>query len=537
MRASPLVLGSLALAALAGVTFASTSPTNFRGFDEWVNVSLLSSGILEFPYANRPLNMVWGLPPWLLWPDRFSGFLVFHVAYIGLSGVLVFLITHRLAPGAKTLAFLAGAFTVVWAPGDRSRVCAVQMILYSGCTFGALLAVWLTLEAWHRRRPAIAAVAATAGAAAVLSFEATLATLSLVPLLLLAAGGRRDLRRLGAWTLATLVLLAAFGLRFALPRFTDPARLAYQGQIAADVTPGPLADRAWRQLRRHVAPVAERPPTASGLPTALFALAVFAVGFVACARRPRGEPDAGRDGTPSWTVLVATAGLGLLWALAAYLPFVLNPEDHGAERKQFLSAPGVAALLAAVVVGMATAVPRRGRRPAVFLLGAWIVGGGVLRTAALQQWWHSRSAYPSQRQALVELAAVVPDLAPGTLLVVLDSGAWPLDMTFRHAIRYFYEGRATGHAPGALDYMYETRFEAAGVRSVPDPVLHDAWRDRPALFTWDKVVVVREDARGHVQLLETWPPELPPLPPGATYAPRTRIRHGPRLPRLLILGR
>jgi len=39
-----------------------------------------------------------------------------------------------------------------------------------------------------------------------------------------------------------------------------------------------------------------------------------------------------------------------------------------------------------------------------------------------------------------------------------------------------------------------------------------------------------------MQLVETWPAELPPLPPGASYAPRMRIRFGPRLRRLAILG-
>jgi hypothetical protein len=159
-----------------------------------------------------------------------------------------------------------------------------------------------------------------------------------------------------------------------------------------------------------------------------------------------------------------------------------------------------------------------------------------MRTAALQADWDSRSAYPDQRRALLELTSVAPDVAPGSLVVLLGSGAWPLDLTFRHAVRYLYEGRAVGHAVGAPEFLYETRFETTGVRSVPRPVLHGPWRESPTLYSYDAIVALREDARGRLHLLETWPAELPSLPAGATYAPRARLRLGPRLRRLMILG-
>jgi hypothetical protein len=478
------ILSAALLLVFAAVAFAPARATNFRGYDEWLNISLLSQAILDVPYANRPLNMVWGLPAWALFADPLTGFLFFHVAWLGLGGVLTFLIARRLLRAAPAFAFLAGAFAIIWAPGDRSRLCSAQMILYSGCTFGALLAAWLMLEAWSRRRLALAAAAVAAGAAAVLSFEATLAPLGLVPLLFLVGGGARDPRRLAAWTLAVFVLLAAGGVRAMLPRWTDPARVAYQTELAPDFTPGPLLDRTRRQLRRHLAPVAERPPLS-----------------------PR-----------SW-------------------PLVLNPNTHGGERMQFLSTPGVAVFLAACVVGLTSFLPARTRLPAAALMGAWIAAGGVARTAALQVEWDERSAYPDQRKALLELTSVVPDVVPGTLVVLLDGGAWPLDLTFRHAVNYLYEGRAVGHAVNALEYLYDTRFEATGVRSLPRPVVRGPWRESPTLHPYDAVVVLREDENGRVQLLEGWPADLTPLPPEAVYAPRARIRLGPRLPRLAILRR
>ena len=73
------------LLALAAAQFAFVRPTNFGGTDEWLSFSLLSRGILSFPYANRPLNLAWALPGWSLFPDRLVGFLVFHALWIGLG--------------------------------------------------------------------------------------------------------------------------------------------------------------------------------------------------------------------------------------------------------------------------------------------------------------------------------------------------------------------------------------------------------------------------------------------------------------------
>jgi hypothetical protein len=151
---------ALALLGLAGARFGAVRPTNFIGSDEWLYVSLLSRAIVSSPYSNRPLNFVWGLPARWLFPDRLYGFLVFHALWIGLAGVLVFLVLRRLLKGTMVPAFLAGAFTIVWAPSDSTRLVPAHMFIYSGCTFGVLLAVWLALEAWARRRvvPAVAAL-------------------------------------------------------------------------------------------------------------------------------------------------------------------------------------------------------------------------------------------------------------------------------------------------------------------------------------------------------------------------------------------
>jgi hypothetical protein len=528
-------LAALFLLALTAISFAPVRPTNFGGSDEWLSISLVSRGILSFPYANRPLNLVWDLPAWWLFPDQLFGFLVFHALWIGLGGLLVFLVVRRLLPGAAPLAYLAGAFAIVWAPSDGTRLCSVHMMVYSGCTFGALLTLLLLLEGWQRRKPALLAAALAVATVAALSTEAVLAPLAVVPVILVVTGWREP-RRLAVWTLVLLLGLAAGGLRAVLPLWTHPERVAYQAGLAAGgLHPLEMASRSLVQLRRHVAPVFE-PEMGEGLwPIAPLAVIAFGLGFVALSwrakRRTDEEPWAGA--TPGG--LLVAAALGCLWALASYLPLVVA--TRRAMRTQFLSGPGVAVLLAAAAIGVASFLPKKARLTAAGLLGAWVVGIGVQRTVAFQKSWDDGwSAYPAQRRSLLELTAATPDLEPGTLVVLLQRhGAWPFDLTFRHAVRYLYEGRAVGHVVGADPLLYATRFEPRGIRSIPDPVLLRPWRERVLLYPYSSVVVLREDESGRLHLLESWPEDLPPLPADAAYSPRSRLREGARPRKCSIL--
>ena len=265
------------------------------------------------------------------------------------------------------------------------------------------------------------------------------------------------------------------------------------------------------------------------------ALTVFLAGLLVLKQRGEENPDATG---PTRRSLLAAAFLGLLWALASYLPFVLSPKTQGPVRTQFLSAPGVAVLLAAVVVWVASFLPRRARFPAAGLLGAWVVAVGTGRSAALQAEWDLKSAYPNQRRTLLELATVAPDLAPGTLVVLLTRGpTWQFDFSFRHAVRYLYEGRAVGHVVGADDLLYRTLFEADGVRSEPIATLRRPWREPALLYGYNAIVVLREGRKGRLEFLGAWPDgELPALPAGAVYAPRLRLRGGGPPRRLAILG-
>jgi hypothetical protein len=467
---------------------------------------------------------------------------VVHALWIGLGGVLVFLVLRRLLGGATLAAFLAGAFTIAWAPADSTRLVPAHMFIYSGCTFGVLLAAWLALEAWARRQGLLAGVAVVAAAVTALSHEAALAPLALVPLLFLAAGGRREKRRLAVATLVVFGVLAVLALRAAWPLWTDPERVSYQTQVqSADLGPVHLAARCLGQLRRHVRPLVEGVPAgARAWPAVPLVLGVFALGLGVClraGRRPAGD-DPSADPRSEAQRLVAIAAGGVLWALVAYLPFVASTQTRGAARTEFLSAPGVGAFLAATAAAVACLLPRRARPVLLALFGAWVVTLGALQTTVFQAEWNRGSPYRGQRRALLGITSVAPRVVPGTLVVLLTRGReWPLDLTFRHAVAYLYEDEAVGHVPGTDAFLYETSFEAGGVLSSPAPVIRRPWGEDSRLVPYDSVVVVREDPSGRVTLVEAWPPELPPLPPGARYDPRGRIRPGPRSRRVEILDR
>jgi len=235
---------------------------------------------------------------------------------------------------------------------------------------------------------------------------------------------------------------------------------------------------------------------------------------------------------------LAVAVGGLLWAVLAYLPFVASTQTRGAARTEFLSAPGVGVFLAVAATAVASLLPRRARPILAGLFGAWVVTLGALRTTAFQAEWDRGSPYRDQRRVLLGVTSVAPQVVPGTLVVLLTRGrAWPLDLTFRHAIAYLYEGGAVGHVPDTGSFLYDTSFEPGGIRSSPASVIRDAWHEEPRLFPYESVVVVREDAAGRVALVEAWPGDLPAVPPGATYAPRGRILPGPRSRRVEILDR
>ena len=521
-----------ALAALGISTFSFLRPTNFRGYDEWLIFWMLSRKLISFPYANRPLGLTWHVPAWLVAPDQLWGFLLVHAFWLTAVGVFVFLIVRRLLPGRPDLAVLGGALAIAWMPSEDTRVATVQMIQYSGCTAGALLATWLLLEASHRRSRALLLAAAAAATITALSFEATLPILGMGAVLLLVGRTREGARRLLPWAGGWLVLIGALGLRAILPVVTNLGGLGYQlsGPLRP---PRGVLRHTGIQLRYHLGPLADLRVSELAEPAVWLAVLAFVAGLAVATR---GQREWSRG--PAARTAIAVAGvLGLVHAVLAYLPFLVTRGVRGPVRTEFLSAAGIAVLIAAVVVLIASLVPTRARLLAVAVLGAWVVALGTGRTIAMQREFDG-SLYVNQRSTLQQISATAPGLQPHTLVVLIQSGhTWFFNFTFSKAVEYLYADAARGWAPGADPFLMATRLEPEAVWSEPHVATREPWRQDVERYRHDEVVVFGEDDTGRVSLLDAWPADLGPLPPGATYAPRSRIRaEGPAPSQLAIVS-
>jgi hypothetical protein len=516
------VAGVASIAALGAASFAWLRPTSFRGYDEWLIFWMLSRGHISFPHAERPLGLVWHLPAWAIAPDRLWGFLLVHAAWLTLVGILTFLLVGRLLPEGAMTAFLAGAFAVAWMPSEETRVACVQMILYSGATAGVLVAAWLLVEAWPGRRLALLATALLAGGVTALSIEATLPLLGLASLLLLGLGPRRDRGRCLVWVAGALALVMAAGARLLVPMLGGRGPSYQTGVPVAVRTPRGTLRQIGLQLQHHLLPLGT-PPEGLAQAGVAIAVLVFVGGFALTLRR---RPPAGGAPEPGRRVLLLTAVVGLAAAALGYLPFALSRAIRGPERTEFLAAPGIAVLLAALIALAVSLLPARARPAVACLLGAWIVAVGTGRTLAQQRHYRDAGVYAGQRRMLRQLAALAPGLEPHSLVVLLQSErAWTLQFSGVKAIEYLYEGQARGFVAGTFPVLFETRFEPDGVVSEPAAALRAGWGESVERYRYEEVLVFAEDPSGRLALLESWPEkDLGALPPGAAYAPRPRIR-------------
>jgi hypothetical protein len=519
-------LAAVALGAILLTQIWPMARTNFSGFDEWLMIHLVSKGIADIPYANRPFELLWLLPA-KLGPHTLAPYVVLHGLYSLLGGLLVFLLCRRLVPGRPRLWLSTAIFSIVWAPGDLGRLSTLERAAYASITFGLLLAVALLVESCHLRKTTLLAAAMLVAFLTARGYEAVAPLLLSAPLLL--AGTRvgpesRIRLWMGAWL---AVVLLAIGL-FVLPWFTPGGPLAYQlGVLGLDLSPGRVARRLLSQYAFHIAPIVLSSPSELLTPAVPIAVTVFAAISVVWRRFAGGEGD----GPESRRLHARDMMVGLLWAGLGYGVFVLTPSRPTALRMQFLSTPGIALFLASGASLVATFLPARWAGPATGLIGAWIIAVGTGRTVAMQRAWDTVSAYPAQMQMLSGLARKVPDVEPLTLVVLLDDGkAWRATYGFRHALLYLYEGRAIGYVPGAWDALYPTSFTPEGIRIEPWPVVRAAWRTGVTLHRYDETIVVRYSRQGGVTVLEEWPRDLPPLPTGAAYRPRSRIVAGAKPP-------
>ena len=520
------------------VTYLPVRATNFSGWDEWLVVDLTYRGLVALPYENRPFSLLFNLPGALLLPRTLMGYWLVHGLYLSFAGVLLHRLCLRLAPGRERLAFLAGVFAVVWAPADDMRLDAVLLANYSGFAFGTLLSVTMLVESAYARRRLGLALAAALAFVTIRGLESTAGLVLAAPALLWIAPRIGSRTRL-AWS---AVWLAAAGAAAALA--AGPLLPGHPGSyqvsgLGFDPHPLRVASRLARQLGFHLGPLAAPSWGELLVPVVPAAVVMFVLGWRLLGRTAKSSPPppsaGGSEGGPSATARMAAVGLGM--ALLAYGVLVLSASVVGPGRMQVLSAPGIGLFLAALVSGLAGRLPAHWGPRAAVLLGSAVVALGAGRTAALQREWDANSYWPAQDRGLFGLTRVVPQLEPHTLVVLLDgAGAWPAAFTFHHAVEYLYGGRGRGTVWGAVPFLYGLQVVPEGILSLPYESIRSAWRAPPALYRWDEVVVVRQDAPGGVTVLDEWPAVLPTLPPAALYAPRARIRAGdPRPPEHALL--
>jgi hypothetical protein len=493
--------------------YGAVKPTNFGGLDEWIIVHLVSKGVVSWPYANRPLALMWALPGEWVAPGSFDGYRWLGFSYIAVTGAAVFRLCRRLAPRDPSVAVLACAFAMLWAPGDLLRLSTIQGAVHLGFACGATVAVTLFVESWWRRSLALLVLAIGAALATIRSYEAVLPVVAAAPLLL--PWRQRESRSwMAAWW-ATAALGAALAV---VPRLG--ASHAYQDTLGVDLRPLSVGARILLQYWLHLAPLVSVLPPPS--PTAVVPALLVAVTALVAAREVD-EPGA----------LLRLAAAGAAGAGLAYAPYALASAFRGAMRTQMLSAPGIALLLSALVA-LATRGLGPARRWIVAVCGAWVVFIGASHMAAMQAAvWDRFGKLPVQRASLGELVKQVPDVAPHTLIVLVGEtrDVWPFSFGFRHAVAYLYEDHAAGMVAGAVaggaDDPYQVAFGPQGIAVTPWPEIQKPWGEPATVYRYDEVIVVAVTGPGSLHVLPDWPAgALPGLPPAATYRPASRIVSG-----------
>jgi hypothetical protein len=472
--------------------------------------------------------MIWSVPGSLLAARfGFAVFTPFYALYALLSALIVFRVARGLMPERPLLAVLTAAFMLVWAPGDLARLSTMERAVYQGIALGSFLALGLFVESWLRQSAPMLGAAVLTAFLAIRCYEGGAALLAGAPLLLLLTQERS--RRLWRWTLIWELVVGIALAFFLLEMSVGSRQQTYQMSVLGMHT-DPLdwvARMGWQYVY-HLAPLFASAPRELITPAVPAALAGFALALLLAGLG--GGPEPRRP-------LLLAALLGLVFAGLGYSVILVGVDAPTAFRLQFLSGPGIAWCLAALVLLLASALPTRARAAAVLALGGWVVAVGTGRTLAMQRGWDRASFHGRQFRMLRSLVRAVPDLKPHTLLVLLDDGrAWRGGFGFHHAAQYLYERRAAGYVPGLWDPLYPAAPAPQGIRFEPWPIVRRAWDAPRTLYRYDELVVLRHDAQGAVSILETWPAELKALPEGARYAPRARLAAG-ALPRARILER
>ena len=265
-------------------------------------------------------------------------------------------------------------------------------------------------------------------------------------------------------------------------------------------------------------------PAGVALFPVLIALAVFAGGYSLVAKKSGDESPGsrGHSSPPCWPELWLPPSP--TFPTRSRPPYY-SPSHADAVRARHRLFPGR-------VPGPARASPApAGRVAALAVLAGWIVALGTGRTLAMQREWDRMSAWPAQSAALRGLTRLLPDVRPNTFVLLFDeTGTWPATFSFRHAVDYVYDGRATGAVWGRHPFLYPFAFTSEELVSEPWPIIRRSWGVKPTFHRHDELVLARLSRSG-LEILDQWPDDvLPALPAGAVYDPGARVVRGGPVP-------
>jgi hypothetical protein len=440
------LLPCAALLVLAGALWGPFGLSATGLVEEWTYYAAFDRG--QWPIATDVIMPVqpnrlfvllaYGIGYWLT-PDSFVGLEVVQVLLFIGKGLALYAIVRRLLPDLPGVAFASVVLLVVY-PADRGLV-SPRLVAYHAAVFFYLLAVHGLLRYWDRPTWPRLVLTWAALALSLGTYEVAYPLVAATPLLVAGLGGGfgRRVRRAAALWYVVLTVHAIWIVAVML------RPTSYHHSLLGLRPPGDGV--GWRAyVRITVGGWQDATATLasdSWFATTGLALAIAAgtvVGALCWA-------DTGTAGgaTPTGRLLVAllAALLAIGLGFASFLPL---PTHRGLTERVFLLPSVGGATLVALVLHLATV-----RRPGGRLVFSGAVGALIVlaMVGALGQQQEVRLASLAAQRTLAGLARAVPEVAPGTTVLLLDGMAPRSSLLAEFAVSV-----TSGHLADAVRFLY-----------------------------------------------------------------------------------
>lgn len=442
----------LSLLALIALTLMFWLPFGFNigaQEDTWN----ISAGIMEGIgrwydpgyIPTRPLSAWAWLIAWMLTPDSFVGLNIVMAAGIALKGMLAYALARQVIPDSLGIALAFGALAILH-PADANifYLDAINIHLSLVGVFAAVnLLVWSwRLTGWRRGVTLIAACAVqlwTLG-----TYEAGVPLLFFAPPILLmlphppspsprregeSGLGREVIRRWLITTAIWMIPLAIWGVAFAAAYFSGQS--SYFTGLAGNISSRrEYVERLFVGYRHTLIdslPLGVTTLDRTDQPATLIALSVVAgIGFAALIGRSNGQ----LKGKPRrWLVILAAGfaavGLGLLF----YLPTTMLISYYF--RAYYYASIGGAIVLLALAGWIGSRFGRGAFAVIVgIMIGVFALRHLIIHDIIVDRWWQ-------MRENLADIVRAVPDPAPHTLILVLDSAERPIHESVPYNLHFY----------------------------------------------------------------------------------------------------